>query len=107
MDFVVYLRRSNHCTLSKCSQTQRRKHSLFLHLLDVGSVRVQASASPRTDPKQRIVVTGMGIASVFGNDCDVFYDKYATEITVRQSHRELGCSLLIHHVFCWTGCWLA
>ena len=28
-----------------------------------------------TDPKKRIVVTGMGLCSVFGNDYDVFYDK--------------------------------
>ena len=28
-----------------------------------------------TDPKKRIVITGMGLCSVFGNDYDVFYDK--------------------------------
>lgn len=28
-----------------------------------------------TDPKKRIVVTGMGLVSIFGNDIDVFYDK--------------------------------
>ncbi|KAJ0963114.1 hypothetical protein J5N97_028236 [Dioscorea zingiberensis] len=28
-----------------------------------------------TDPKKRIVVTGMGLVSVFGSDIDVFYDK--------------------------------
>ena len=28
-----------------------------------------------TDPKKRIVVTGMGLCSVFGNDYDKFYDK--------------------------------
>eukprot|EP00798_Chlamydomonas_sp_ICE-L_P006500 gene6500-3139_t len=38
-------------------------------------VKVFASASGRTDPKQRIVITGMGVASVFGNDHDVFYSK--------------------------------
>lgn len=27
------------------------------------------------DPKKRIVVTGMGIVSVFGNDVDIFYNK--------------------------------
>ena len=31
----------------------------------------------RTDPKQRIVITGQGIVSAFGNDVDTFYDKYA------------------------------
>ncbi|KAK9706934.1 hypothetical protein RND81_07G161900 [Saponaria officinalis] len=28
-----------------------------------------------TDPKKRVVVTGMGLVSVFGNDPDVFYEK--------------------------------
>lgn len=27
------------------------------------------------DPKKRVVVTGMGLVSVFGNDVDVYYDK--------------------------------
>lgn len=34
-----------------------------------------AAVTPRTDPSQRIVVTGMGIASCFGNDVGAFYDK--------------------------------
>ena len=34
-----------------------------------------AAVTPRTDPSQRIVVTGMGIASCFGNDVNTFYDK--------------------------------
>ncbi|MQM11216.1 hypothetical protein Taro_044120 [Colocasia esculenta] len=41
------------------------------------------STTPRTsytpkrerDPKKRVVVTGMGLVSVFGNDVNVFYDK--------------------------------
>ena len=37
---------------------------------------VQAAAVKReTDPKKRIVITGMGVCSVFGNDTGVFYDK--------------------------------
>lgn len=28
-----------------------------------------------TDPKKRIVITGMGLVSVFGNDYEKFYDK--------------------------------
>lgn len=39
-----------------------------------GTVKVQAAAAKR-DPKQRIVVTGMGCASVFGNDVDHFYNQ--------------------------------
>ncbi|KAM7269313.1 hypothetical protein ACFE04_024810 [Oxalis oulophora] len=44
---------------------------------------IRAMASPTTtstpkrekDPKKRIVITGMGLVSVFGNDIDTFYDK--------------------------------
>ena len=41
-----------------------------------GSVVVRAAAAfaPR-DASQRIVITGMGIASCFGNDVDTFYDR--------------------------------
>jgi 3-oxoacyl-[acyl-carrier-protein] synthase II len=28
-----------------------------------------------TDPKKRVVITGMGVVSVFGNDVTTFYDK--------------------------------
>ncbi|GKU94209.1 hypothetical protein SLEP1_g7735 [Rubroshorea leprosula] len=28
-----------------------------------------------TDPKKRVVITGMGLVSVFGNDVDVYYEK--------------------------------
>ncbi|KAG2427592.1 hypothetical protein HXX76_012246 [Chlamydomonas incerta] len=38
------------------------------------SVSVRASAAKR-DPKQRIVITGIGICSVHGNDPDTFYQK--------------------------------
>ncbi|PIN20148.1 3-oxoacyl-(acyl-carrier-protein) synthase (I and II) [Handroanthus impetiginosus] len=44
--------------------------------------RIKAMASPtvsapkrETDPKKRIVITGMGLVSVFGNDVDTFYNK--------------------------------
>lgn len=39
-----------------------------------GSVRVQATLAKR-EPKHRIVITGMGVCSVFGNDVDTFYNK--------------------------------
>ncbi|KAH6774082.1 3-ketoacyl-acyl carrier protein synthase I [Perilla frutescens var. frutescens] len=44
--------------------------------------RIKAMAAPtvpapkrETDPKKRIVITGMGLVSVFGNDIDTFYNK--------------------------------
>lgn len=41
------------------------------------AVRASSAAARRreTDPKKRVVVTGMGLVSVFGNDVDLFYDK--------------------------------
>ncbi|KAG2486275.1 hypothetical protein HYH03_015099 [Edaphochlamys debaryana] len=39
-----------------------------------GSVTVRAAAAVR-DAKQRVVITGIGICSVHGNDPDVFYQK--------------------------------
>lgn len=36
------------------------------------SVATRAAATK--DPKKRVVITGMGVASVFGNDVDTFYD---------------------------------
>ncbi|XP_074578010.1 3-oxoacyl-[acyl-carrier-protein] synthase I, chloroplastic-like isoform X2 [Curcuma longa] len=40
------------------------------------AVRASASAPRReTDPKNRVVVTGMGLVSVFGNDVETYYEK--------------------------------
>ncbi|CAI0452125.1 unnamed protein product [Linum tenue] len=40
------------------------------------SSNVSVSAPKReTDPKKRVVITGMGLVSVFGNDVDAYYDK--------------------------------
>ncbi|RWR81574.1 3-oxoacyl-acyl-carrier-protein synthase I, chloroplastic [Cinnamomum micranthum f. kanehirae] len=38
---------------------------------------ISASAAPRreTDPKKRVVITGMGLVSVFGTNVDVYYDR--------------------------------
>ena len=37
----------------------------------------QAVSAPKRekDPKKRVVITGMGLVSVFGNDVNTFYDK--------------------------------
>lgn len=42
-----------------------------------GGVRAMAVSAPKreTDPKKRVVITGMGLVSVFGNDVNTFYDK--------------------------------
>ncbi|XP_057811775.1 3-oxoacyl-[acyl-carrier-protein] synthase I, chloroplastic-like [Salvia miltiorrhiza] len=36
---------------------------------------LQASPKRERDPKKRIVITGMGLVSVFGNDIDTYYNK--------------------------------
>lgn len=38
-----------------------------------GALKVHATAV--RDPKKRVVITGLGLCSVFGNDPDTFYDK--------------------------------
>eukprot|EP00271_Cylindrocystis_brebissonii_P010627 TRINITY_DN26889_c0_g1_i1.p1 TRINITY_DN26889_c0_g1~~TRINITY_DN26889_c0_g1_i1.p1 ORF type:complete len:486 (+),score=85.42 TRINITY_DN26889_c0_g1_i1:228-1685(+) len=42
--------------------------------LKVRAVATQAAPRRETDPKKRVVITGMGCCSVFGNDVDKFYD---------------------------------
>lgn len=51
-------------------------------MYEVKCKRIKAMASPtvsspkrETDPKKRIVITGMGLVSVFGSDIDTFYNK--------------------------------
>uniref|UniRef100_A0A9R1VVR3 3-oxoacyl-[acyl-carrier-protein] synthase I, chloroplastic n=1 Tax=Lactuca sativa TaxID=4236 RepID=A0A9R1VVR3_LACSA len=40
------------------------------------TIVMSASAPKReTDPKKRVVITGMGLVSVFGNDVDTYYEK--------------------------------
>ncbi|KAJ4769264.1 3-oxoacyl-[acyl-carrier-protein] synthase [Rhynchospora pubera] len=59
-------------TLSALSQPRLLRHSL--HRVSAASTTV-AALRRETDPKKRVVITGMGIVSVFGNDVDKFYDK--------------------------------
>lgn len=39
------------------------------------TIRASASAAEKRDPKKRVVITGMGIASCFGNDPEEYYNK--------------------------------
>ncbi|MCL7044137.1 hypothetical protein MKW94_014668, partial [Papaver nudicaule] len=43
----------------------------------VRALASQTPAAPKRekDPKKRIVITGMGVVSVFGNDVDTFYNR--------------------------------
>ncbi|KIY93892.1 3-oxoacyl-[acyl-carrier-protein]synthase I [Monoraphidium neglectum] len=40
-----------------------------------GSVVVRAAAAAARDPSKRIVITGIGCCTVFGNDPDTFYNR--------------------------------
>ncbi|KAH7655374.1 3-oxoacyl-[acyl-carrier-protein] synthase II protein [Dioscorea alata] len=39
------------------------------------SAAVASAPKRETDPKKRVVITGMGLVSVFGNDVDLYYDR--------------------------------
>ncbi|KAK9094006.1 hypothetical protein Scep_025475 [Stephania cephalantha] len=43
----------------------------------IRAVAASTTAAPKRekDPKKRVVITGMGLVSVFGNDIDTFYDR--------------------------------
>lgn len=55
---------------------------------------VSARASKK-DPSQRVVITGMGVVSCFGNDVDTFYNRCATVTPL--------CCLLSFHILCAGG----
>ncbi|KAG1334370.1 putative 3-oxoacyl-[acyl-carrier-protein] synthase I, chloroplastic [Cocos nucifera] len=76
------LRLSPSCPLSSAAADPPRRGLLFHRSIRQSAVRVRASveavaAAPRreTDPRKRVVITGMGLVSVFGNDVDVYYEK--------------------------------
>ncbi|XP_037488823.1 3-oxoacyl-[acyl-carrier-protein] synthase I, chloroplastic-like [Triticum dicoccoides] len=54
-----------------CCAQPRRPSRLFVRASAV------SSSAPRreTDPRKRVVITGMGLVSVFGNDVDVYYER--------------------------------
>jgi len=39
------------------------------------AVATVSTPKRETDPKERVVITGMGLVSVFGNNVDIFYEK--------------------------------
>ncbi|CAN7043585.1 unnamed protein product [Brassica rapa subsp. trilocularis] len=61
-------RQSHHITTNARQPTRRRS---FI------SASSSAVSAPKreTDPKKRVVITGMGLVSVFGNDVDAYYEK--------------------------------
>jgi hypothetical protein len=43
--------------------------------LVVGCVNTVRAIGGSKDPSQRVVITGMGVVSAFGNDVDTYYDR--------------------------------
>ncbi|KAL4516104.1 hypothetical protein Ndes2526B_g00811 [Nannochloris sp. 'desiccata'] len=52
-----------------------RRNGMNTHRTGRVSVTTQAVKRDPKDPKNRVVITGMGVCSVFGNDPEVFYEK--------------------------------
>ena len=71
---------------SSVSAMQAPAHTLGLRLPPPSSARprpavraaaaaTQAAPRRETDPRKRVVITGMGLVSVFGTDVGAFYDR--------------------------------
>lgn len=65
-----------------CDFIANDSNLLRCFIIAVKCGRIRAMASPavsapkrETDPKKRVVITGMGLVSVFGSDIDNFYNK--------------------------------
>ncbi|KAM0059887.1 putative beta-ketoacyl synthase, thiolase, beta-ketoacyl synthase, active [Helianthus debilis subsp. tardiflorus] len=55
-------------------QCNRSKASKSLPIKAMAALNI-SSPKRETDPKKRVVITGMGVVSVFGNDVNTFYEK--------------------------------
>lgn len=76
---------------------------------------VVVRAAVTADPSKRVVITGQGIASCFGNDVNTFYDKCANKLQAFNVADVLAaqrCMCWRLHVyltcpFCFAACWRA
>lgn len=66
---------------TECCRPTRARWALSVF---AGAVSCRASAV--RDPSKRVVITGIGLCSVFGNDPDTFYDRWATALALEQAH---------------------
>ena len=58
----------------------RKTTGLCLHCTGLAVV---VRAAVTADPKTRVVITGQGVASVFGNDVDTFYNTCAPLLYIK------------------------
>ncbi|KAJ4967432.1 hypothetical protein NE237_019281 [Protea cynaroides] len=56
------------------SRTSRKKQT-WVQSISASASKTSSAPKREKDPKKRVVVTGMGVVSTFGNDVDVFYDR--------------------------------
>jgi hypothetical protein len=85
--------------LQHCGFVQTYMHSITIHVFppqstdgsvcnDSGNlsqlvflccVHTVTVTTAEADPNKRVVITGMGVASVFGNDVDTFYNRWVPQ----------------------------
>ncbi|XP_043712523.1 3-oxoacyl-[acyl-carrier-protein] synthase I, chloroplastic-like [Telopea speciosissima] len=53
----------------------KKQKQTWMKPISASAPKASSVAKRETDPKKRVVITGMGVASVFGNNVDVFYDR--------------------------------
>ncbi|XP_073048220.1 3-oxoacyl-[acyl-carrier-protein] synthase I, chloroplastic-like [Primulina eburnea] len=68
------LRQPHSSTLIPTNNAKPRSPKSRLFTMSASATTVSAPKR-ETDPKKRVVITGMGLVSVFGNDVDAYYDK--------------------------------
>jgi hypothetical protein len=64
-----WLSATKYLTLCNCFQTVSSPASAR------AAVATVSTPKRETNPKKRVVIIGMGLVSVFGNDVDIFYEK--------------------------------
>ncbi len=71
--------------------------SMIFQYMTIQSIAgaVKTTALHSTDPKKRIVITGIGVASCFGNDPDKFYEEYVVIVVM------CGDMLWRGHAYTW------
>ncbi|XP_042495546.1 3-oxoacyl-[acyl-carrier-protein] synthase I, chloroplastic-like isoform X2 [Macadamia integrifolia] len=53
----------------------KKQKKLWMKPISASAPKGSSAPKREKDPKKRVVITGMGVASVFGNNVDVFYDR--------------------------------
>lgn len=61
-------------TIPQFTNVKPLRPKRIVPFISASSPTVSAPAREK-DPKKRVVITGMGLVSVFGNDVDAYYDK--------------------------------